>query len=211
VRRAVSHTLTGYDQSSISCVPFDSCIPAPLGVWSSHVNHHPYFHILLHPSIAISHKIQYSNRMLTCDFTVANPEHIHRAHTHLYSTVFDHRRAFSSSPASAPARARAPAINGDTLAVVNNAASASSATTQQHGLLGQRPLPDGPFFGTLPIREQSLAVASLEASLPVVSAATPVSAPEQEAREHGVLLLLGDQEKEVVDEVQDEEDGDVEL
>jgi hypothetical protein len=44
-----------------------------------------------------------------------------------------------------------------------------------------------------------------------VSAATPVSAPEQEAREHGVLLLLGDQEKEVVDEVQDEEDGDVEL
>jgi hypothetical protein len=35
--------------------------------------------------------------------------------------------------------------------------------------------------------------------------------PEQEAREHGVLLLLGGQEKEVVDEVQIEEDGDVEL
>jgi hypothetical protein len=166
---------------------------------------------LLDPSIAISHKIQYSNSMLTCAIPVANPEHIHRAHTHLYNTVFGHRRAFSSSPASAPARARAPAINGDTLAVVNGtAASASSAITQQHGMLGQRPLPDGPFFSTLPIREQALAVASLEDSLPVVSALSP--APEQEGREHGVLLLLDGQEKEeVVDEVQDEEDGDVEL
>jgi hypothetical protein len=151
--------------------------------------------------------------MLTCDFTVANPEHIHRAHTHLYNTVFGHRRAFSSSAASTPARARVPATHGDTLAVVNGtAASASSAITQQHGMLGQRPLPDGPFFSTLPIREQSLAVASLEASLPVVSAAVPVAVHlEQEAREHSVLLLLGGQKKEVVDEVQDEEDGGVEL
>jgi hypothetical protein len=152
--------------------------------------------------------------MLTCDFTVANPEHIHRAHTHLYNTVFGHRRAFSSSPASAPARARALATNGVTLAVVNGAAvSASSAITQQYGLLGQRPLPDGPFFSRLPIREQPLAVTSLEASLPVVSALSP--APEQEVCEHGVLLLLGGQEKEDVGEVQDEgdgeEDGDVEL
>jgi hypothetical protein len=140
---------------------------------------------------------------------VANPEHIHRAHHHLYNTVFGHRRAFSSSAsASAPARARASApANDDTLAVVNGTAASASATTQQHGMLGQRPLPDGPFFSTLPIREQPLAVASLEASLPVVSAAAP--APEQEAREHGVVLLLGGQKKEdVVDEVQDEEDGD---
>jgi hypothetical protein len=132
---------------------------------------------LLDPSIAMSHKLQYSHSMLTCNFTVANPEHIHRAHTHLYNTVFGHRRASSSSPASAPARARAPASNGDTLAVVNGAASPASATTQQHGMLGQRPLPDGPFSSTLPIREQPLAVASLEASLPGSSAAGPVSAP----------------------------------
>jgi hypothetical protein len=166
---------------------------------------------LLDPSIAISHKIQYSNSMLTCAIPVANPEHIHRAHTHLYNTVFGHRRAFSSSPASAPARARALAINGDTLAVVNGAAASASATTQQHGLLGQRSLPDGLVFSTLPIREQPLAVASLEASLPGSSAAAPVSLPEQKGHEHGVMLLLGGQEREVVDGVQNEEDGDVEF
>jgi hypothetical protein len=79
-------------------------------------------------------------------------------------------------------------------------------------MLGQRPLPDGPFSSTLPIREQPLAVASLETSLPVLSAAAfaPAS-PEQEGCEYGALLLLGGQQKEVVGEVQDEEDGDVEL
>jgi hypothetical protein len=203
------HTLIGHDHFFSNSVCLLIAVYQQLWAYGVRSSTITPIQFLLDPSIAISHKIQYSNSMLTCDFTVVNPEHIHRAHTRLYNTVFGHRRAFSASPASAPARARAPAINGDTFAVVNGAASASSATTQQHGLLGQRPVPDGPFFSRLPIREQPLAVASLEASLPVVSAAAPV--PEQEGREHGVLLLLGGQEKEVVDAVQDEEGGDVEL
>jgi hypothetical protein len=128
---------------------------------------------------------------LTRIITVEMPWRIDRAHRGLYNTVFSERRR----RVSALVTTFAPAINGDILTVVNGAAAASPAsptTVQQPGLLGQRPLPGGPLLCTLPIREQPLAVASLEASLPVVSALAPVSAsPEQEGREHGALLLLG--------------------
>jgi hypothetical protein len=145
--------------------------------------------------------------------TVASPGHVHRAHQCLYNKVFSHRRGLLS-PTSASA------INGDTLAVVNGiSASASSpaspsppAMSREPGLLGQLPLPGGPLLSTLPIREQPLAVASLEASLPVVSApsAAPAS-PEQEGRGHGALLLLGGQEQEIAGEVQNDEECGVEL
>lgn len=148
--------------------------------------------------------------------TVNNPDHVRRAHHYLYSKVFGRQHAF---PFSSPARA----IAGNTLAVVNGATTASpvspaspapAATPQQPGLPDQRPLPGGPLLGTLPIREQPLAVASLETSLPAVSAAAAPSAPpEQQAREHSALLLLGSQEQEALEEVQDDEDdsGGVEL
>lgn len=146
---------------------------------------------------------------LTRIITVAMPWRIDRAHRGLYNTVFSERRPRNYDAVSASVTTFAPASNGDTLAVVNGTAGsvsaaspASPATVQQPGLLGQLPLPGGPLLSTLPIREQPLAVASLEASLPVVSALAPVSAsPEQEGREHGALLLLGGQEQEVVDEV----------
>jgi hypothetical protein len=150
---------------------------------------------------------------LTYIITVAMPWRINRAHRGLYNTVFSERRRRNYDSISASVTTFAPAINGDTPAVVNDAAAvASSAISQQPGLLGQVPLPGGPLLSTLPIREQSLAVASLEASLPVVSVSAPVSAcPEQEGHEHGALLLLGGQQQEDPVEVQGEKDGEVEL
>lgn len=135
--------------------------------------------------------------------TVNNPDHVRRAHHYLYSKVFGRQHAF---PFSSSARA----ITGNTLAVVSGASSASpapAAAPQQPGLIGQRPLPGGPLLGALPIREQPLAVASLETSLPAVSAVGPASVtPEQQAREHGSLLLLGGQEQEAHGKVQKDEE-----
>ncbi|KAG9687867.1 hypothetical protein KCU95_g10684, partial [Aureobasidium melanogenum] len=144
---------------------------------------------------------------------LAKLEFIHAAHSHLYNKVFPRRALASSSTPTHP-----PANHGDTPAVVNStsASLAASATlaapgsVQQPGLQGQLPLPDGPLLKPLPIREQPLAVASLEASLPALSAPAPAPAfPEQQALEHGTLLLLGGQKEEVPDEVQVEEDGGV--
>lgn len=143
---------------------------------------------------------------------VNNPDHVRRAHHYLYSKVFGRQHAF---PFSSPARA----ITDNTLAVVRGASAASPASPaspavpQQPGLIGQRPLPGGPLLGSLPIREQLLAVASLEVSLPAVSAvASVVASTEQEDREHGALLLFGGQEQEALEKVQDEEEtGGVEL
>ena len=135
--------------------------------------------------------------------TVNNPDHVRRAHHYLYSKIFGRQHAF---PFSSPARI----ITDDTLAVVNGASAAAPAppaVSQQPGLLGQRPLPGGPLLAALPIREQPLAVASLETSLPAVSAVDPVVAsPEQEVRELDALLRLGGQGQEALGEVQD--DGD---
>ncbi|KAH0337996.1 hypothetical protein KCU81_g7804, partial [Aureobasidium melanogenum] len=142
------------------------------------------------------------------------PEHIHAAHNHLHNKVFPRRALTSSSTPTHP-----PANYGDTLAVVNgtSASSPASATlpapssVQQPGLQGQLSLPDSPLLNTLPIRKQPLAVASLEASLPALSAPGPAPAFRQQALEHGTLLLLGGQKEGVPNEVQDEEDGGVKL
>ena len=149
--------------------------------------------------------------MLMRSITVASPDHVHRAHHYLYNKVFSHRRGL-------PSPASASAIVGDTLAVVNGtsasasspASSASPATPQEPGFLSQLSLPGGPLLSTLPIREQPLAVASLEASLPVVSAPSVAPAsPEQERCGHGALLLLGGHEQEVAAEMQKDEGGGV--
>lgn len=148
---------------------------------------------------------------------VARPEFVHAAHNHLYNEVFPRRAlAFSSTPTQPPAN------HGDNPAVVNSTSASSPASAarptpsslQQPGLQGQLPLPDGLLVNTLPIREQPLAVASLEASLPALSApatAPAPASPEQQAREHGTLLLLEGKEEEVPDEVRDEEHGGVKV
>lgn len=186
------------------CMHGDSYTTAPRGVWDLLIIRRPsrrnLFDLLYHLS---------RKQMLMHPITVNNPDHVRRAHHYLYSKVFGRQHAF---PFSSLTRA----IAGNTLAVVNGATAASpapAAAPQQPGLLDQLPLPGGPLLGTLPIREQPLAVTSLETSLPAVSAAAAPSAPpEQQAREHGALLLLGSQEQEALEEVQDDEDdGGVEL
>lgn len=82
-------------------------------------------------------------------------------------------------------------------AAANAASPAITTTTHQPGLAGQLPLPGGPPL-QLPLREQPLAVASIEAALPVVESVADVEQTQQQqaAAQHGAIVVRGREKEE---------------